>query len=52
MSYIKREALVEWLKSAGKLLKLEENHRAVCHVIGKIIDHIENAPAADVAPVV
>lgn len=50
--YIDREALISWLKKAGWFLKIEVDHKRVCHVIGKIIDHIEAIPTADVAEVV
>ena len=50
--YIKRDELVSWMKKAGKFLKVEQDHKRVCHVIGKIIDHIEAMPAADMVEVV
>lgn len=50
--YIERKTIVQWLKEAGNFLKIEEDHKRVCHVIGKIIDHIEAMPTADVAEVV
>lgn len=49
--YIERGELASWLKKAGKFLKIEEDHKRVCHVIGKIIDHIEAMPASDVVEV-
>lgn len=50
--YIKRDELVPWLKKVGKFQKFDEDHKRICHVIGKIIDHIEAMPAADVVEVV
>ena len=41
------DALVEWLKSAGKFLKIETDHKRITHIIGKIIDHIEAMPTID-----
>ena len=50
--YIERETLIDWLKKAGRFLKCEEEHKRVTRIIGKIIEHIEKTPAADVAEVV
>lgn len=50
--YIERDGVVNWLKKVGHLLKSEHNSKGKTALVGKIIDHIENCPAADVVEVV
>ena len=50
--YIERDRVVNWLKKVGHLLKSEHNHKEKTALVGKIIDHIENCPTADVVEVV
>lgn len=49
--YIERGKVVNWLKKVGHVLKTEHNHKEKTALIGKIIDHVENCPAADVVEV-
>lgn len=49
---ISRAALREFLVRAGRFLKAQDDKRSAAHVVGKIIEHIDNMPAVDAVPVV
>ena len=49
---IEREALTDWLKSAGWFLKGLENSKVERKIIGKIIDHVEAMPISNAVEVV
>lgn len=49
---IDRQALLEWLKKAGRFMKCCEGTKALRKTIGGIINHIEKLPAVDAVEVV
>ena len=55
MRLIDADALIAFLKKLGRFLKVEENHKQKCRLIGNIINYIEKRAAinpADLVPVV
>lgn len=52
MRLIDADELELWLKRVGKFLKCEEDSKRVTKLIGKIIDHVNNAPTVEARPVV
>lgn len=50
MRLIDADELELWLKRVGKFLKCEEDSKRVTKLIGKIIDHVNNAPTVEARP--
>ena len=51
MRLIDADDFRSWLVRARRFLKCQDDNRTAAHAIGKIIEHLDKVPTADVEPV-